>query len=306
MRTAVLISVGIVIVLLAAFFLRATDIIDADSMKADNKKGKKEKKKDKDDAPDNGSQELSGISIVNRTDVPDILKELSALCYIDANRFGTVQDELGSIFIYNTSTKKIEKEIPFAGKGDYEGVAIVKGDAFVLRSDGTIFEVKNYNGNKPAVVEHKTHLTAKHDTEGFCYDSKGNRLLIAIKGDEAGSKSFKGIYAFNLSTRSMPAEPAYKIDLTDKVFANGGKKKDAGMNPSGIAVHPIDGDIYITEGTNPKLLILDQAGNIKSLKNLNSSDFSQPEGITISPDGKIFISNEGTKQAGNILEIEVI
>jgi uncharacterized protein YjiK len=271
--------------------------ISTDAKKEGNKKSNG---KDKADENESGS----GITIIKKSEVPDVLKEVSGLSYIGDNTFGTVQDERGSVFIYNTSTGKIQKEIPFAGKGDYEDIAIVKNDAFILASNGRIFEIKNYNSN-PTVIEHKTHLTAKQDAEGLCHDSKANRLLVAIKGDDNGSKNYKGIYAFNLSTRSMPAEPVYRIDLSDEML--GGKKDKKGsyeINPSGVAINPLNGDIYITEGTKPKLLILDRTGKIKTLIKLNSRDFNQPEGITFSPDGRIFISNEGTKDPGNILEIK--
>lgn len=52
------------------------------------------------------------------------------------------------------------------------------------------------------------------------------------------------------------------------------------------------------------LLIMDYSGTIKKLYQLGK-DFAQPKGITFSPQGEIFISNEGTKQSGNILKVEI-
>ena len=77
------------------------------------------------------------------------------------------------------------------------------------------------------------------------------------------------------------------------------------MQPSAIAIHPQTGDIYVTEATNPKLLVLDRTGKLKSLKILNSEEFYKPEGISFSPEGKMFISNEGKDDPGNILEVNV-
>ncbi|MDF3078554.1 MAG: hypothetical protein K0S09_2443 [Sphingobacteriaceae bacterium] len=315
MKTAVIICVGIVLAIALAVAFKSTGVIETKSIiaentkeKNDDKKGKKKKKdKDKEASGKNEEDQPSGVSIVKSWDVPKELTELSALSYIDEQRFATVQDELGSIFIYNTAQNKIEKEIPFAGKGDYEGLALVGNDAFVLRADGVIFEVKNYRSGKSKAIEHQTHLNRKNDTEGFCYDKAGNRLLVAIKGPESGDKDFKGIYAFDLSSRKMAKEPVYKIDLNHAVFEDV-KSKDlnSNMQPSAISIHPKTGDIYITEATKPKLLVMDRTGNIKSLKKLSSSDFNQPEGITFSPDGRMYISNEGNKKPGNILELEAI
>src|SRR5687767_3831160 len=55
---------------------------------------------------------MSGvIKILKRWDLPGVLKEISGIAYIDANHFACIQDEIGIIYIYNTETGKIEKEI---------------------------------------------------------------------------------------------------------------------------------------------------------------------------------------------------
>ena len=249
----------------------------------------------------------TGITVTKKWEMPRQLIEISDLSYIDDKRIACVQDELGTIFIYNIASSLVEKEIPFGAAGDFEGLAVVGETAWVLRSDGKLFEVSNMNAAKPSVKEFTTNLTIKQDSEGLCYDKKNNRLLIAIKGAEPGTEHYKGIYAFDLSSKKMDQQPVFKIDLLNKVFgANGsGKKKKGSMNPSGIAIHPLTGDMYITDGRDPKLLIIDAAGTIKKLYSLNSNEFTQPEGITFNSAGDLFISNEGTKHPGNILQVKI-
>jgi hypothetical protein len=53
------------------------------------------------------------------------------------------------------------------------------------------------------------------------------------------------------------------------------------------------------------LLILDKAGSIKELYQLDQNEFSQPEGISFSPTGDLFISNEGKKEPGNIMRVKI-
>lgn len=299
MRTAFYIIAFIVVSIGIAFTIRFTNIGNLADGK-DEKKGKKEKKKDKTDVA--GSPD---VQVMDKYDLPDVLKEISAVVYLDKERFACVQDELGKIFIYNISTKKIEKEVGFGDAGDYEGLAIAGPTAFVLRADGVIFQVKDYASN-PKTTQHKTHLTEKQDTEGLCYDSKNNRLLVTIKGSEPQSEDFKGIYSLSLASFKMAKEPVYKIDLNDPALSDfKGKKAGSQMQPSAIAIHPVSGDLYLTEGTKPKLMILDSKGIIKSVKPLSSKDFNQPEGISFSPEGELFISNEGNKMPGNILKVAV-
>ena len=104
----------------------------------------------------------------------------------------------------------------------------------------------------------------------------------------------------------MDQQPVFKIDLLNEIFeGNAGKKKKGTINPSGIAIHPLSGDMYITDGRNAKLLITAAAGVIKKLYQLNNNEFAQPEGIAFNSAGDLFIANEGTNQSGNILHVKI-
>ncbi len=297
----IIITVSVAVIAIIALFWG--DIKDAASIKpGDTRQGITANSTDVDD--ENAS---AGVSIKNTWELPSVLAEISGVSHIDGQQFACVQDELGKVFIYSTQTSSIEKEIPFAGAGDFEGIAVVDEVVWVVRADGVLFEVSNFK-NKPVVKEYKTHLTAKQNVEGLCYDRKNNRLLVAIKDEEPGGADYKGIYGFDLGTKRMPEEPVLKIDLNDDVFdkaADKKKKKNAVIKPSAIVIHPASGDIYITDGPKSKLLIMSATGNIKNLYQLDDKKFKQPEGITFNANGEMFISNEGSKGVGNLLQVEV-
>jgi len=300
--------IGIIALLTIGAFVFWKDIrtmtgTDAVMVKSDgDKKKDKKNKKDKEENEQTKTIASPGITISQKWDMPSDLKEISGLAFISENQFACIQDELGKIFIFNTTTEKVEKEIQFAGAGDYEGIAIVNSDAYVARADGKLFEVRNYNAT-PSVVEHSTHLTAKQNVEGVSYDKKNNRLLLSIKGKEPNNDNYKGIYAFDLASKKLAVSPAYKIDLTHNIWAEvKGKNK---IQPSGVEVHPINGDIYIIDGPGPSLLVMGADGAKKKLYQLNSSEFAQPEGIAFTQTGELFISNEGRTGVGNILKVSV-
>jgi uncharacterized protein YjiK len=223
---------------------------------------------------------------------------------MDDQRFACVQDEEGKVFIFNRATGKIEKTIPFGGAGDYEGIALNGNMAYVLRADGVIYEV-DIDGKQETSKNYKTALTVEHNVEGITYDKTNNRLLLAIKDEEPGNPGYKGIYAFDLSKKEFVKDPVFKIDLQNKILNSAeGKKKNKAIAPSEIGLHPQSGDIYITDGPKSRLLIMDKSGGIKRLLQLGK-DFAQPEGITFSPGGEVFISNEGGKGSGNIVQVEI-
>ena len=76
------------------------------------------------------------------------------------------------------------------------------------------------------------------------------------------------------------------------------------MRPSAITFTNDSQEIYYLDGSKPKFLISDRKGKLKKLYLLNDKEFNQPEGITISPDHRIFISNEGNHEKPNILEVK--
>ena len=238
-----------------------------------------------------------GLKISREWDLPQILKEISGINFLDSNHFACIQDEIGSIFLLNSSSGLIETQIPFGPPGDYEAIAIVKGDAYVACADGRLYEISNYNSGKPSVKEYGTHLTVKQNVEGLAYDAINKRLLVAIKGKEENNSFYKGIYAFDLVTKKMPVKPVLRINIQDIVF-NKNRKKTliSNIHPSEIAIHPVTGDLYITDASRPQLLIMDNTGKIKDLIPLDKNDFPKPEGITFSPAGECYIANEGKKQ----------
>lgn len=245
--------------------------------------------------------------ILQKWELPEELEEVSALVMLGNSRVACIQDEEGKIFIYNLKAAEIEKEIEFADDGDYEGLAIDNEDAYVLRSDGVLFEVDDYENEDPDVKKYETSLTAHQNTEGLCLDKANNRLLIAIKDEEKDDEKYKGIYAFNLTSKKLVKNPVYKINLEDPIFdrldVNQLIKK---MSPSDLAIHPGTGDFYVVDGRRPKLLILSPSGEPKELYLLDHDDFHQPEGIGFDANGNLYISNEGHGNPPDILKVKLM
>lgn len=244
--------------------------------------------------------------IEERWDLPNRLEEISGMDFVDEDRMAAVQDEEGIIFIYNLSSKEIEQEIEFGKSGDYEGLAIVGKDAFVMRSDGVLFEIQNYLSEKPLVTQHETFIKAKHNAEGLCADLKNNRLLVAVKDRDPVNNDTKGIYAFDLETKQLQEKPVFAIQLDDEIFTNvKTKNKLRIMMPSEVNIHPETGEIFVLDAKNPKLLILTPTGETKKVYLLKEEKFYQPEGIAFRKNGSLFISNEGHSDPANILKVEL-
>jgi uncharacterized protein YjiK len=237
--------------------------------------------------------------------LPKTLVEISGLSFIDNYRLAGVQDEKGVVYIFNLKAGGVELEIDFGDNGDYEGIEIIENDAWVLKSNGTLYMVKDYLEKAgPNVKKYTTALSGKNDAEGLAYDPVNKNLLIACKEDpfvdEKEGSGFKAIYSFNLETKLIDLKPFFLINLDSIKYYKG----DAAFKPSGIAIQPVTGDIFILGSVGKLLLVLTGKGEMLAMIKLRPKIFPQPEGICFSPDGTLYISNEGGGKEGTLLQFE--
>ena len=258
-------------------------------------------------------------------ELPKKLVEISGLGYIDKQRLACVQDEKGNIYIFNLKIGEVEHKIDFGDDGDYEGIEIIGNDAWVLKSNGTLYQVSNYLKKlEPQVNKYTTSLSRKNDAEGLAYDPVNQNLLISCKGhpfvDEKAGKEFKAIYTFNLETKLLEIKPFLLIAMDSiKYYKNYNtmtqlgvellayfdhSKGDLSFQPSGISIHPKSGNIYILGSVGNLLLVFSRDGEMLAIIDLKSKVHTQPEGICFSPDGTLYISNEGDEDKGTILMFE--
>ncbi|QHT71061.1 hypothetical protein GXP67_32625 [Rhodocytophaga rosea] len=236
--------------------------------------------------------------------LPYEIEEISGLSYLSEDKLLAIQDEQAIIYTIDMKEEKIASEQKFGKNGDYEGVEVVGEFIFAVRSDGTIYKTSIQATDESATEVFDTPLSHKNDVEGLAYDVANNRLLLACKGisgiknDIPGSRA---IYAFNLSDNTLAEEPVFllKIDQVNAALGNSDTKDH--FRPSGIAVHPVTGQIYIIASVGKVLIVLNKNGSIDTVTQLASAEFKQPEGICFSPNGDMFISNEGKGGRSTIL-----
>lgn len=260
---------------------------------------------------------------VGITELPDTLREISGITLLDSTTLACIQDENGVVFIYDMLMHKMKSSLYFYEDGDYEGICNVDTSIFILRSDGTLFEISNYTSNALNVISYPTEIKASNN-EGLCYDKIMNRLLIARKNKLAKGKNYKNkraIYSFDLKTRTLNENPVIEFDvdtlkqiaLKEKIelpVKQKKKNKDKVPTPilrfasSEIAIHPITGKIFLLSATDHLLFIIDKNGKVEFVEQLNPLIFLQPEGIAFFKNGDMLISNEGQKKNSTLLRFK--
>lgn len=239
-----------------------------------------------------------------KIDLPHALEEISGLAWYNGN-IACVNDEDGEIFIISTEGE-IQKQINFGSGGDYEGIAVAGKDLFVIKANGDLYKITS---SEEKSQKFDTPLSGKNDVEGLTFDEKTNSLLIANKDDAGIDDNIdgRGVYSFDIKDNRLSEKPLFVVhqeDVNQRIIERESGFKIREFAPSGIAIHPQSSNIYIISHQGKALVVLDKSFNVLEAVRLSSRVFKQPEGICFSPDGTLYISNEGRGGVANILLFE--
>jgi uncharacterized protein YjiK len=258
--------------------------------------------------------------------LPSYLEEISGLSYTDKDRIACVQDEKGIIYTLNLEKEKIVDKYEFGNDADYEDITVIGKTAYILRNNGNIYRIKDYKKKDRKVTKYNTPLKEKNDTEGMTYDPRADALLIACKGSPSIDKGqpykgYKAIYSFDLDKEELEEDPRYLVDLErldsyidknafTRLSVRIAKRlhlieSETSFEPSGIAIHPLSGEVYIISSVGKLLIILNREGKVLDVKELDPKVFRQPEGICFAPGGDMYISSEGQGGKGYILKFKI-
>lgn len=236
--------------------------------------------------------------------MPFELNEISGIELLVYQKMIAQNDEEGKLFIYDLKDETIENIIPFGNDADYEDVAINGETAYILRSDGTIFEIENYK-TEPKTIKYHTFLSQDDDAEGLFFDAEKNRLLMACKGnsDILNGKKTRLIYEFLLENNTLNPKPI--IIISQKEIKEKCNNADY-FAPSGIAVHPITKNIFVITSVGKMMAEFSPEGKLLAIFDIDFPHFQQPEGIIFDNIGDLYISNEAKGKKANILKFKYL
>lgn len=253
------------------------------------------------------------------------LMEISGLSQsADEKYLIAIQDENDLIFFIDKKSGKIQESLEFWKDGDYEGVEAVGKEVFVIKSSGTLYQITDLGKEGQKTEKFNSFLNGSYDAEGLAYDAAGRRLLIACKakaGEGEQYKLMKSIYSFDLESMTLDSLPAYTISLEEvhayldtspsirkleklqEFFKP--NQSEFGLSPSGLAIHPFSGDLYIISSVGKMLVVLSPEGKIRHIEKLKKKVHVQPEGICFDAGGQLYISNEGKGGSAKLYRFDV-
>ena len=253
--------------------------------------------------------------------LPEILKEVSGVTYIDESTIACIQDENGILFIYDIANGRIKGQYNFNIDGDYEGITLVDRTMYILRSDGVLFEIADYKAKDFSLKTYVTGIPANNN-EGLCYDKDNKRLLIASKSKIGKGPEFKDkrfIYAFDLNKKKLAQEPVFSFDVqVIKEFAQEKKlnlpekSRKSGtvpvlkFFPSAICIHPVTKNLFLLSAADHMLFIFKPDGTLEHIEVLDHKIFNKSEGITFFSNGDMLITNEGQNEKPTLLRFNYL
>jgi uncharacterized protein YjiK len=237
-------------------------------------------------------REISGLTT---TPKPDLL--------------AAVQDEKGQLFYINKKTGKVTPSVIFAEDGDFEGIEFVGDTLWVVKSKGRLYKLWNLDKTPYDMATFKIESLKKANIEGLGYDAKNNRLLLAQKGDKTDEAASRAIFAFDLKNQTPSVSKAFDLRLSDfqafladkkakkyqhlvDDYVNNPAAKGVEFGPSGVAVHPLSGNIFVLSSVNKVLIVISSEGKILEMVKLDKNRFPQPEGLCFDADGTLYLSSE--------------
>jgi uncharacterized protein YjiK len=229
-----------------------------------------------------------------RKELGKVLNEISGLTYNpDDNDLLAISDSRTKIFAINLRTQKLSDYAKkFFEQKDFEDLVKLDSVVYVLISNGTLLEVPLKVNDSERTIIHSFWLPGKNDFETLYYDSAANGLIMLCKScaDEKG-KDVRTAYRFDLAGKRFDSSLYYTIKSEDvKALL---KDDQADFKPSAAAINPKDKRLYILSSAGQLLVISDTKGNVLEAYRLHPDQHPQAEGITFSPKGTMFISNEG-------------
>jgi uncharacterized protein YjiK len=222
--------------------------------------------------------------------MPPELREISGLALTTRGTVLTHDDNIGRVYEIDPKTGILLKGFSLAGgvRGDFEAITIAGSDIYLLQSKGKIYKFKE--GADAAWVPYSvydTGLGRECEFESLAYEADSSRLLLACKKFLQKTPKELLIYRLPLPLGDRSAMTTLRVSMHDVIGSNKWKN----FHPSDINIDPITKNYVIVASKEKGLLVLTPDGEVVRSEPL-PGDHRQPEGVAITPDSLLLVSDE--------------
>jgi uncharacterized protein YjiK len=223
--------------------------------------------------------------------MPPELREISGLALTSRGTVLTHDDNIGRVYEIDPKTGILLKGFSLEGgvRGDFEAITIAGSDIYLLRSNGRIFKFKEgADGKQVPWTSYDTGLGKECEFESMAYEADSSRLVLACKKILTKNAPHELlIYRVPLPLGNRAAMSALRVPIQDVVGSNKWKN----FHPSDINIDPVTKNYVIVASHEKGLVVLTPDGEVVRSEPL-PGDHRQPEGVAITPDSLLLVSDE--------------
>ncbi len=226
--------------------------------------------------------------------LPRELVEISGLAATGPNTVLAVADEQALLFEIDVSNGTVVRRVPLGTpplRGDFEGIALLGDVIHVITSRGELYWARWPDGGN-AVTRRDSGVGKRCEIEGLAVGADGRLVLLCktIKG-----KFKNGLLVFAYDPESDVSAQVYIALTSDELAARIGTSR---FNPSGIELLP-DGGYLVVAARQKMFVVLSSEGEVRYGGVMPHPDMHrQTEGVTLLPDGRMVLADEGGKGEG--------
>jgi uncharacterized protein YjiK len=223
--------------------------------------------------------------------MPSELREISGLALTSRGTVLTHDDNIGRVYEIDPRTGIMLKGFSLEGgvRGDFEAITIAGSDVYLLRSNGKIYKFKEGDDAEQVPYSvYDTGLGKECEFESMAYEADSSRLLLACKKflQKQTPKELR-IYRVPLPLGDRSAITAMQVPIRNVIGSNRWKN----FHPSDINIDPFTKNYVIVASKEKGLIVVTPDGEVVRSEPL-PGDHRQPEGVAITPDGILLVSDE--------------
>jgi len=223
--------------------------------------------------------------------MPPELREISGLALTSRGTVLTHDDNIGRVYEIDPRTGIMLKGFSLEGgvRGDFEAITIAGTDVYLLRSNGKIYKFKEgADASQVPYSVYDTGLGKDCEFESMAYEADSSRLLLACKKFlQKNAPKELLIYRVPLPLGDRSAMSTLRVPIADVIGSNKWKN----FHPSDMNIDPSTRNYVIVASHEKGLIVVTPEGEVVRSEPI-PGDHRQPEGVAITPDSILLVSDE--------------
>lgn len=228
--------------------------------------------------------------------LPGKLTEASGLAVAGPDSVFIHNDEFAIVHELRLSDGEVLRAFAFGEptlEGDFEGIATSEGRVFLVTSDGLIYaSLPGENGERVEYTVHDSGVGPLCEVEGLSQAPEPGSLLLLCKRYRNDKEKAAKLEIYRWQIGGGHAEPEPFLSVPLKPWLD--KEDRAEFRPSGLEYDPRCQELHVVSARNRVVLVLSKTGELLGRHRLKGSRHPQTEGITLMPDGRLVLADEGS------------